>query len=377
MSTRHTIGVGQQPDDASDSEHPTSLRPFPAGKAGGPPRRFGASDRAINVGEFASDRSPRLVNGCLSELAFNTPMVRLSSANIPRVALFAKLELQNITGSIKDRAASFILDHLLERGEISRSTRIVESSSGNLGIALSAACKARGLQFTCVIDPFIQPVNEFIIRELGGRLVKVTRPDAFGGYLSTRIETVHDICAATPDSYWVNQYGNPLNAQAYYETLGPELCGGVERLDYVFIGVSSGGTITGVSRRVKERFPDAKVIAVDMRGSVIFGGTPRKRPIPGIGSSMVPSILAEASIDDVVLVDERDTILGCRELLSSHSLFCGGSSGAVFSATEKYFGIRPAEHNVNVAIILPDRGDRYIDTIYNAAWAAEYLNAQR
>jgi 2,3-diaminopropionate biosynthesis protein SbnA len=326
------------------------------------------------TGRAGAAHTMKLPQANLNDLTGNTPMLRLVDASLPHVELLAKLEFQNPTGSTKDRAANFILDRVLRLGRITRSTRIVESSSGNFGIALSAACRARGLAFTCVIDPFIQPINRYLIEQLGGRIVRVTEADPAGGYLNARIAVVKRICAETADSYWINQYANPLNAEAYYETLGREICDAVDRLDYVFVGVSSGGTITGVSRRVKERFPDARVVAVDMHGSVIFGDAPRRRCIPGIGSSIVPPILASASIDDVVHVDERETIIGCRELLAAHALFCGGSSGAVLAAAKKYLRTRQIRGRVRAALVLADRGDRYADSIYNDDWAAGYFD---
>jgi 2,3-diaminopropionate biosynthesis protein SbnA len=320
----------------------------------------------------SATRTESTISRRLGDLVGNTPFLRLRLAGMPHVDLLAKLELQNPTGSTKDRAANFILDRILDAGQIRASTQIVESSSGNFGIALAAACRARGLSFTCVIDPFILPINEYLIRQLGGHTVKVTEPDPAGGYLQTRIARVKAICDAHRDSYWINQYGNELNGRAY-EALGRELCDAVERLDYVFVGVSSGGTIAGVSRYVKRRSPNTRVIAVDMRGSVIFGDRPRKRSIPGIGSSIVPPILSAAQIDEVVHVDERETILGCRELLAEHSLFCGGSSGSVLAAVKKYFAGRKSRDAATVAAVLADRGDRYADSIYDDSWAATYL----
>jgi 2,3-diaminopropionate biosynthesis protein SbnA len=317
----------------------------------------------------------RQVKKGFADLVGNTPLVRLVNAELPDIELMAKLELLNPTGSTKDRAAGFILDRVLADRSISASTQIIESSSGNFGVALSAACRARGLAFTCVVDPLVQPLNEYLIKQLGGRLVKVTEADPSGGYLQTRISAVQALCKAARDAYWINQYANPLNAAAY-EVLGHELCDAVEGLDYVFIGVSSGGTITGVSRCIKERFARTRVIAVDMVGSAIFGGPTRKRAIPGIGSSIVPVILASATIDDVVHVDERETILACRELLAAHSLFCGGSSGSVLAAVKKFFRARrPVRgRRPRVAMILADRGDRYANTIYNDEWSAPYLD---
>jgi cysteine synthase len=173
------------------------------------------------------------------------------------------------------------------------------------------------------------------------------------------------------NSYWVNQYANPLNAMAYREFLGSEMVEAFPgELDYVFLGVSSGGTLTGVSQKIKEKSPHTKVIAVDIYGSVIFGGAPAKRYIPGIGSSMVPSILKKARIDEVVTVSEIDSAMSCRDLLKDHFVFAGGSSGSVIAAIRKYFRHYYTDRPVNVMCIFPDRGERYFNTIYDDVWVS-------
>ncbi|KNY26428.1 2,3-diaminopropionate biosynthesis protein SbnA [Pseudobacteroides cellulosolvens] len=301
----------------------------------------------------------------------NTPLTNIISGDLD-IELYAKLEYYNPTGSVKDRAASYIIKKLLDSGEIDQDTTLIESSSGNFGIALSAYCKQYGLKFLCVIDPHINPINEAIIRKLGHSVVKVAEPDASGGYLLNRIKKVNELLMDIPNSYWVNQYGNPYNSEAYYNTLGAEICKSFENIDYIFMGVSSGGTITGVSRKLKEKFPNIKVIAVDIVGSVIFGGPAQKRYIPGIGSSMVPDILKQAKIDDVVMVDEVSTIKMCHELLEKHYIFAGGSSGSVFHAVKQYFQGKKFNTKPRVLTIFADRGDRYSSTIYNEAWYSNF-----
>ena len=211
-------------------------------------------------------------------------------------------------------------------------------------------------------------MNEMLISASGAEIIKVTQPDMYGGYLLTRIEKINELKKKIENSYWVNQYENPLNAAAYYHTLAREICYQVDEIEYIFMGVSSGGTITGVSKKIKENCPNAKIIAVDVEGSVIFNNPPKKRFIPGIGSSMVPKILASASIDEVVIVDEVATIDACYELLKKHSIFSGGSSGSVLAGIKKYFSQTELFEPVNVVAIFPDRGERYYDTIYNEGW---------
>jgi N-(2-amino-2-carboxyethyl)-L-glutamate synthase len=301
----------------------------------------------------------------------NTPLVFLRNDEMPNVKIFAKLEYYNPTGSVKDRAACYIINRALNEGIFNKDTVVIESSSGNFGVALSAYTKMHNLKFICVIDKNTLPVNEMLIKLQGAEIIKITEPDEYGGYLLNRIRKIKQLLEKMPNLYWVNQYANPLNAEAYYSSLGREICQEApgQRVEYVFMGVSSGGTITGVSRRVKKDHPDAKIIAVDIYGSVIFGGPPQKRYIPGIGSSLQPEILEQAIIDDVVMVSEYDTILCCKELLEKHNLYAGGSSGSVYAAIKKYFRDRKIEEPVNVMCVFADRGERYIETIYNDEWS--------
>lgn len=309
------------------------------------------------------------------DLVGNTPLVRLTPDLYKNVSLYAKLEGYNPSGSVKDRPAAYILQTALSSKSISKDTHIIESSSGNFAIALSLFAKKLGLTFTCVIDPHINPMNEFIIRSMGTQVIKVDKPDENGGYLLERIKTVKAYIKKHKNTYWVNQYANPLNAKAYYVTLAEELLQDLPKIDYVFIAVSSGGTITGVSQKIKEKSPKTKIIAVDVEGSVIFNHPPHKRHIPGMGSSMVPAILKNAHIDDVVMVDEVATIRSCNELLSTYSLFVGGSSGSVFTAVKKYLQQQKKSQPITAVMIFADRGERYQNTIYNPLWVQEnFLN---
>lgn len=303
----------------------------------------------------------------------NTPMIKIEDDNLKNINLFVKLEGFNPTGSVKDRAAKHIVDKIISMNLVNKDTIIIESSSGNFGIALSSYCKSKGLKFYCVIDPLISETNKILIEKLSTKVITVTERDKNGGYLLNRIRKVNELMIENPNSYWVNQYANKYNAEAYSNTLGIEMCNEVNDIDYVFIGVSSGGTITGVSRKIKEIYPNAKVIAVDIVGSVIFGGNPQRRYIPGIGSSKKPEILKFALIDDVIAIEESQVIKECNNLLINHKIFVGGSSGAVFSAIKQYFGGRSFIKKPNVVTLFADRGDRYANTVYNEEWCKEFI----
>jgi N-(2-amino-2-carboxyethyl)-L-glutamate synthase len=155
------------------------------------------------------------------------------------------------------------------------------------------------------------------------RVELVDERDDSGGFLKTRLRRVRELCGEAADSFWTNQYGNPDGALGHYYLTAGEICTQVSELDYVFIGVSSGGTVAGISARLKERFPNIKVVAVDSVGSVIFGGPVGRRSIPGIGASIVPDLVRYACIDEVMLIPESSAVQGCRELLAKHSIFGG------------------------------------------------------
>ncbi len=313
-----------------------------------------------------SDTKARL--GQLQKAIGRTPLLHLEDE---RLDLYIKLETHNLTGSIKDRPALHVLTRALEEGLVDRDTVIVESSSGNFAIALATICRTLDLEFVPVIDINVNPANEQVLRTLCDRVEMVTERDETGGCLLTRLARVREMCEEIPNAYWPNQYANPWNAESHKLGTGTEICDELPDLDYLFVGVSSGGTVTGTSQIVKERCPTAKIVAVDIEGSVIFDSRPKKRFIPGMGSSMRPSILDGAQIDEVVHVAEPDVVRGCRELYGQHGMFMGGSTGTVYQAIRSYFSARPLDGRPVVAFLAPDRGTPYLDTVYNPAWTQE------
>ncbi|MER8185732.1 2,3-diaminopropionate biosynthesis protein SbnA [Kitasatospora sp. NPDC094015] len=297
-----------------------------------------------------------------------TPLVRIEEEGID---LYAKLEYCNPNGSSKDRSAFWILKGAIERGEITRETTVVESSSGNFAISMAAFCRSLGIRFVPVIDPNCNQLTEAYLGIMCDRVEKVTERDASGGYLTTRLTRVKQLQAEYPHVYWPNQYANEDALLAHYSMTGGELCAALPKLDYVFLGVSTGGTIAGVSRRVKQENPGVTVVAVDAAGSAIFGQPPQTRLLPGLGSSLVPPLCDRALIDDVVIVPEAAAVQGCLELVRRHGLYAGGSTGSVYAAIGHYFARRPAGGpRPTVAFLCADRGTAYAETVYDAAWVA-------
>ncbi|HSL06384.1 MAG TPA: 2,3-diaminopropionate biosynthesis protein SbnA [Pseudonocardiaceae bacterium] len=306
------------------------------------------------------------VLGCVG----NTPLVALNRL-FPEagIEVIAKLELMNPGGSMKDRPARHIIEAGLANGDIPPGAHLIESSSGNFGIALAIAARLHGLTFTCVVDPKTTTANIQIMRQLGARVEVVTDPDEMGGYLHTRIRRVRELLAHAPNGVWINQYANARNWESYYHGTGRELATELVRPpDYLFAAVSTTGSILGCARRLRERFADLRVVAVDAEGSIIFGAPPGPRHIPGIGSSRVPELFTPAEIDDVVHVGDAEATRACRRLLTTEGIFAGGSSGAVVAAIARTLPTLPRP--CRVVAIFPDRGDRYLDMVYDDEWLA-------
>jgi cysteine synthase A len=298
----------------------------------------------------------------VEKLLRKTPIIKLGGDHFE---LYAKLEFLNVVGSVKDRPAFCILRDAIRTGAVTPNTTVVESSSGNFACALATFCRLLDIEFIPVIDPLISPVYEAFLRAHCRTLIKVDTRDDTGGFLKTRLHAVRELLNSLPDSYWPNQYGNPVGMMAHYHLTAADICESLPDVKYVFIGVSSAGTIAGVSRRMKDFNPSVRIVAVDTEGSVIFGQKPSKRLIPGIGSSISPPLLKEALIDDLMIVSEQSTIAACHELLQKHGLFVGGSSGSVYSAIQAYFKQRSCVGRPKVLFLCCDRGMAYMHNIYD------------
>jgi cysteine synthase A len=287
----------------------------------------------------------------------------------PGPPVLAKLELMNPSGSMKDRSAAYIVERGLADGSISADSHLIESSSGNFGIALATAARVHALEFTCVVDPKTTQANLRILRQLGARVELVTDPDDHGCYLEGRLARVAELCREVPRSIWINQYANERSWEAHYHGTAGEILADLDgAVDCLVVPVSTTATLVGLTRRLRASFPSLRVIAVDAAGSVIFGGPPGPRHLPGLGAGRRPELLSAGEIDEVVYVSDREAVAGCRALAASEGILAGGSSGAVVAAIER---IRPQlpEH-WRILTVLPDRGDRYLDQVYDDAWVA-------
>jgi N-(2-amino-2-carboxyethyl)-L-glutamate synthase len=303
----------------------------------------------------------------------NTPLVRLDKlVGDAHLQLYAKLEGLNLGGSIKDRAAKEIIQDALERGKIHANTVVIESSSGNMGIGLAQVCAHLGLRFICVVDPKTTGQNIKILKAYGAEIDMVERPDpTTGEYLKARLDRLQVLLQATPNSFWPDQYSNVSNPRAHHKTMREIIEQLGARLDFVFCATSTCGTLRGCAEYLRARDLPAQVIAVDAVGSVIFGGEPAKRLIPGHGAAVRPRLYQSGLAARLVRVTDLDCVVGCRRLVRQEAILAGGSSGAVVMAVEKIKHELPP--GAVCAAILPDRGERYLDTIYSDAWVTEHF----
>jgi cysteine synthase A len=313
-----------------------------------------------------------MVEGILSAIG-HTPLIRLTKiiADID-FQLFAKLEPLNPGGSMKDRPAISIINHGLETGAINSNTVIIESSSGNMGIGLAQACSYLGLRFICVVDPKVTSQNLKLLKAYGVDIDLVPNPDPITGeFLKARLDRVQYLLTTIENSFWPNQYANQHNPLAHHQTMQEILTALDGQLDYIFCATSTCGTMRGCAEYVRKHNLSTKVIAVDAIGSVIFGGPSAKRLIPGHGAAVRPQLFQSDLVDRHILVSDLECIIGCRRLARKEAILAGGSSGAIISAIELVKD--EIEKGANCAIILPDRGERYLDTIYSDEWVEEHF----
>jgi len=286
--------------------------------------------------------------------------------------VFLKLEGFNVTGSIKIKTAIALIEDLEQRG-VARTdeTVIVESSSGNLGLALSLVCAVKRYKFVCVTDP---NANRATIRGMelyGAKVVVAKERDAAGGYLGSRLKKINQILRSNPNAVWLNQYANVANKNVHAEQTANEIAREFDRVDWVFVGTGTTGTLGGISERLRQKYPNIKVVAVEPVGSVTFGGVSGKRNIPGIGTSVRPALADIAKPDRVVAVTEERTVEACLSFVRDYHLLVGGSTGTVLAAVRQ---LAPEfRRGETIVAVSADLGEKYLDTIYDPTWVAKVI----
>lgn len=288
------------------------------------------------------------------DLIGNTPIVKLSHLRLPEgVNLFAKLELYNPGGSVKDRVGRAMIEDAEKKGLLKPGGTIVEGTAGNTGLGIAFAALNRGYRVIFVVPTKFSAEKQTLMRALGADIINTPREE---GMLGAEAKA-EELRASIPGAVTLRQFKNMANPRAHYETTGPEIWRDLDgKIDYLVAGAGSGGTYSGVVRYLKEQNPAIRGVLADPVGSTMGGGEHGDYNIEGIGNDFVADTMDMSLVDQVVKIDDTDAFAGARELAKREGIFAGSSSGAALSAAKKLIdsGARG-----NIVIILPDRGDRY------------------
>ena len=297
------------------------------------------------------------------------PIYFLIEGRIRKVHL--KLEGANPAGSVKDRTGYALVQDLEHRGLLRKGSVVIESTSGNLGVALAFVCRVRGYTFLAIVDPKTTQENLAKMQALGAKIELVDQPDVNGGYLLSRLARVQEFCQLSDKYVWTDQYSNSANPHIHYTSTGPEIYRQLNaKVDAVFVAVSTGGTLAGIGRYFREVSPSTHIIGVDARGSVIFGTPPGPRKLTGIGSSRCSSFISKETYDTHLLVDDEEAFAFCQALHTATGIKVGGSSGAVLAACACYLKTHPElEH---VVCVCADSGENYSSSIFNDQWLQQH-----
>ncbi|MEG1073197.1 MAG: cysteine synthase A, partial [Oscillospiraceae bacterium] len=275
----------------------------------------------------------------------------------PDALIYGKLESMNPLSSAKDRAAYFMILDAEERGVLTADTVIVEPTSGNMGVGLATVAAQKGYRLILTMPETMSVERRSLLSALGAELVLTPGSEGMGG----AIKKANELLETLPKAWMPNQFNNPANARAHYETTGPEIWRDTDgTLDVFVAGIGSGGTITGAGRYLKERKPDVRIVAVEPADSpVLSGGKPGPHRLQGIGAGFVPGTLDTGIYDEIVTITTEEAFAACRRLAKTEGLLVGISSGAAAAAAVKLAIQYPGQR---IVAVLPDTGERYLST---------------
>lgn len=292
----------------------------------------------------------------------NTPLLQITGTgkNVDTKArVLVKLEYANPSGSVKDRAAYYMLQEAVKSGKVNKDTIIIEPTSGNTGIALAAYAASKGIKIILTMPESMTVERRNILKAYGAEVVLTEAVNGMRG----AIEKAQELAAAYKNSFIPSQFDNEANVKAHYETTGPEIWNDTDgKVDVFVAGVGTGGTITGTGRYLKEKNPDIKVVAVEPSDSAVLSGkSAGAHKIQGIGAGFVPKILDTQIYDSIITVDNGDAFLQAGKLAKNEGVLVGISSGAVLHAALKLADSDEYADKTIVAL-LADGGDRYYST---------------
>ncbi len=290
----------------------------------------------------------------MQELIGKTPIVKLGQIiTDSEINLYAKLELYNPSGSVKDRIGKYMIEDAEKKGILKQGGTIIEATAGNTGLGIAFAALNKGYRIIFAIPTKFSEEKQTLLRALGAEIINTPREL---GMLGAE-EKAEQLCREIPGAVTLRQFKNQANPLAHYETTGPEIYQDLEgKIDYFIAGAGSGGTYTGIVRYLKEQNPDIKGILADPVGSTIGGGEHADYDIEGIGNDFIADTMDISLVDDVIKITDIEAFEGVRELAKKEGIFAGSSSGAALIAAKKLIA---SGAKGNIVIVLPDRGDRY------------------
>ena len=293
----------------------------------------------------------------MQALIGNTPLVRLGNiVKAEGINVFAKLELYNPSGSVKDRTGLYMINDAEKKGLLKPGGTIVEATAGNTGLGIAFAALNRGYNIIFVVPTKFSTEKQSLLRALGAEVVNTPRELGMLG----AVAKAEEIKAHIPGSISLEQFKNQSNPLAHYETTGREIYEALDgHIDYVVAGAGSGGTYTGILRYIKERVPSAKGVLADPVGSTMGGGEHSDYNIEGIGNDFIAETMDMSLVDSVIKMNDDEAFNTARRLATKEGIIAGSSSGAAMAAVIKLI---ESGAKGNIVTVFPDRGDRYFST---------------
>lgn len=296
------------------------------------------------------------------DLVGNTPLVRLNNLikkNELKADLLAKVEYFNPAGSVKDRIAKEMILDAIDKGLIKEGTTLIEPTSGNTGIGLSAVATALGLKIIITMPETMSVERRNLMKAYGAQLVLTPGAEGMKGAIAKAKELAQEI----PNSFIPGQFENPANPSAHYKTTGPEIYQQTDgKVDIFVAGVGTGGTISGIGKYLKEKNPNVKIVAVEPASSAVLStGKAGPHKIQGIGAGFVPDTLDTGIYDEIITVENDDAFSTGKEIAKTEGILVGISSGAALFAA-KQLALKEENKGKTIVVLLPDGGDRYLST---------------
>ncbi len=292
----------------------------------------------------------------MQDLIGNTPLVKLNNLGLPKnINLFAKLELFNPSGSVKDRIGRAMIAAAVKSGELKAGGTIIEATAGNTGLGIAFAALNKGYRVIFVVPTKFSSEKQTLMRALGAEIINTPREEGMLGAENK----ANELRKTIPNAITLNQFRNPANPQAHYDTTAHEIYSALDgKIDFFVAGAGSGGTYSGIMRYFKEKDENITGVLADPVGSTMGGGEHGDYNIEGIGNDFIPDTMSMNYVDKVIKITDQDAFSASRLLAKKEGVFAGSSSGGTLAAAVK-LAKSLGEKRANIVVLFPDRGDRY------------------